>query len=251
MKYIIYLGMYLVVLTILGCSTAPVSQKLVTDDISMDPSQDPGEIYSKVRSMWTVVLSPVSGDGGGANLSGVQYGGGRGMGGAGFPVMISATLMDDQLIKAGLLYYEKSAEMTSEEAQKYRELYRSKNMLDQYFLIEASLRTSWVKDYLDLGRWTIFIEDETGNKLEPAKIIEQPISSSHMRANTLRADPLKHVAYERTDQKKDIFIYFPRKNLYGRPTLRKDMKELKIVFILEEGGSERAEGSWVFNRKKS
>jgi hypothetical protein len=165
-----------------------------------------------------------------------------------FPLTATATLMTDAVIEAGLLYYQSMAGMTSQQADSFGQIYHAENLLDQYLLIEMTLHTMWAENYLDLRRYTIFIEDDQQRKYEPARMEQQSVLTSHFpgivpapgQKKSSHADIIHHM--------KTVFLYFPRKDFYGNPTIGADTHALKLVIILEEGGTGRIEGTWIFPR---
>jgi hypothetical protein len=239
LKYLTQIGISLALLATISCSTHTRSEKVITNDKGVEKSVDDSEAYLKVRSRWTVRLNPVAE---GSGSSGFRSGGARGN----FPLIIEATMMNEQVIESALLYYRNMAEMTPQEADAFRQAYWNKNNMDRFFLIEVLLQTSWVEDYLDLKRWTIFIENDQGKKQEPLKVVAHPVSSRSMKQRVPQPDQGQPMSLDWKHHQKVVFLYFPKKDLYGNPTIPKDTKRLKIVFILEEGGTGRAEGSWVF-----
>lgn len=228
-----------------GCSKSVLSEKVVSRHAGEEPAAGSAEEYSKVRSKWTIVLGP-KGQAGPPMFSTVLSGGQEAMPEADFPLTIEATLMDDQVIEAGLAYYKSMVGMTPEEGDDFRQAYWVRNEMDQSFLIEASLQTTWAENYLDLSRWIIFVEGDEGNQYEPVRIVEQAVSSHQMEETMPVPHHRRQIPLDWTQHRKDLFLYFPRQNHYGRPVLHKGIKKLKLVFLLEKEDWTRAEGSWIF-----
>jgi hypothetical protein len=227
----------------LNCSKQTLSRNEVASP-EIESPKGSEETYLKARSKWTIELNS-SGGGAGSSfilplLSGARHG-------SDFPLIVTATLMNDQVIEAGLAYYENAVGMTPEQVDSFRQTYRRQNEVDQYFLVEVSLQTKMAENYLNLNRWTIFIEDDAGNQNAPAKIVEMPGSSQIMEG--MMEDPVqkRSIPFDLTRHRKTVFLYFPRKDYYGNPVLHKNLKALKLVFLLEKGGSGRGEGNWIFN----
>ena len=252
MKYtieIIQVIFALVLLSAASCSKTVTSQKIATPNLDVSPSSISEESYQSLKAKWTVSLNP-----GQPNASfPMAFGGsfdnkGRGRGG-GFPLMVKATLMEAEVIEAGFKHYEKLLSMTPDEIDQFRQRYVELHDLEKNFLIEATLQTSWAEVYLDLTRWTIFLEDDQGNQYEPVKITEQSIHSSD--PDDKFAEPLlderSPLSFEM--HQKQIFLYFPRKDYYGQSIIHEGINYLKIVFLQEEGGTARAEGIWTFKNE--
>jgi hypothetical protein len=244
MKYLIHFGMVIGLLITSGCSSRQfISEKIVTSEDINKFSKNPEEMYQHMRSKWTVSLSPKDLQSDAASSMGMP----RGSQSGAFPVRILATMMDDQVIEAGLNYYASMAKMTSGEADVFRRNYRKEQKTEQYFLIEVSMTTTWVEEYLDLNRWTIYIADDQNNQHEAAKIVERPVVTQQIKRRLRqRGGNRQPLEYTWTNNQKKLLLYFSRKDYYGNPTLHDDLKALKIVFILERGGTGRAEGTWIY-----
>jgi hypothetical protein len=246
MKSGLKIGLLLVVVGTNGCWRQVHPDNVITPQNAPGLAVDPDQRYQDIRARWTIRLSSLDrSDGARPGLPFSPRGGGEMYGGM-FPLTITATLMVDEVMDAGLLYYEKMAEMSPQQADSFSQNYRQGNQLDQYVLIEVSLQTSWAENYLDLKRYTIFIEDDQQNKLEPARIVEQPVITYTRPVMMPGRDHRRSGYTEWAQHQKTVFLYFLRKDFYGKPVLRAGIKELKIVFILEEGGSGRVDGKWIF-----
>jgi hypothetical protein len=229
-------------LLLIQCSSQPLSRTMIPPVSEGESSSEPEAAYLEARTKRTIVLSAGRGESPRFMLPGSP---GR-MRGGDFPLMVTATLMDDRVVKAGFLFYETALGMTSEEAAEFQRKYRTTHETDQYFLIEASLQTAMAENYLDLDRWTIFIEDDEGSQNIPARITELPVSSQVMAGSV--EDPVRKrpMPVEWTRHRKTVLLYFPRKDYYGKPLLPENLKTLTLVFLLEKGGRGRGQGTWVF-----
>ena len=81
-----------------------------------------------------------------------------------FPLTVTATLMDDPIIESGLRYYEDSISMSTAEADSFRKKYSNLHEPDKFIIVEATLKTSLAENYLDMSRWTLFLEDDERNQ---------------------------------------------------------------------------------------
>lgn len=224
-------------LSLLHCAGSGISNRTVIDRDSAG-----GNDYHGLRAKWTVTLRSAHG---GPGLM-TPMSPGR-MPGSEFPLTVSATLMAPPVIEAGFAYYESALNMSPAESDSFRQKYRAGCEPDAYLLVETVIQTSMAESYLDLDRWAVFLEDDAGNSNEPVKIVELPGLTQTVEG--MMADPWQKrpMHFDFTRRRKNVLFYFPRKDYYGNPVLHDDLKELKLVFVLEKGGSGRGEGSWIFS----
>jgi hypothetical protein len=230
-------------LFLIQCSSQPLSRTMIPPVPEGESSSKPEAVYLEARSKRTIELSP---DRSGTGPRLILPGSPGGMRGFDFPLMVTATLMDDRVIETGFLFYETALGMTSEEAAEFRRKYQTTYETDQYFLIEASLQTVMADNYLDLDRWTIFIEDDAGSQNVPARITELPQSSEAMTGAVEDPVSKRQMPVDWTRHRKTVLLYFPREDYYGKPVLHGNLKTLTLVFLLEKGGRGRGQGTWVF-----
>ena len=236
-RFIVLCGMILFHMVISQCSRYTVSNKVVIPNTPMQTSGSTEEAFQEVKSKWTVFLGSIGGGG--------MMGRGSARGGP-FPIMVRATLMDDQVIEAGLQYYGDMTSMLPREVEDFKQSYWDHHELDKTILIEAHLQTTGAENYLDLSRYTIFLQDDGGNQLDPVRIVEKPLSTTHFEGTMNDPSARNPLFINMTNHIKNAFLYFPRYDYYGNPTIQEDLKYLKLVFLLDVGGSARGEGIWVF-----
>ena len=245
-KYVLSLNIIFFLLILTSCSKQMISNKVLVPNTASEFSYNPMESFQEIKSKYTVFLR--------SEFSGGRPGmmlpmGGRGGGGSRgdmFPLIVKATLMHNQLIEAGLQYYGEIAMMSSEEMEDFKQNYRSVNELDNYILIEADVSTNLHKDYLDLSRYTIFIEDDQENQIVAAKIEEARHTITNRDKLFDESDSRRSFSMEFESHFKKIILYFPKVDYYGKPVMHETLEYLKLVFLLDEGGLARAEGSWLF-----
>jgi hypothetical protein len=225
-----------VFLCVVSCSKTLTTQRMVTPNLDMIPSSLSNDSYQAVKKKWTVTLNA----GKSRRPSPMGFG-------ERFPLMVKASLMDAEVIQAGLKHYEKLLSMNPDEADQFRQRYFESHDLKNNVLIEVSLQTSWAEVYLDLSRWTIFIEDDMGNQYEPVKITEHSIPSSDFDERFPENAVNQRTVFPFKVHQKQLLLYFSKLDKYGQPLIHEGVKYLKLVFLQEEGGSSRAEGSWIFD----
>jgi hypothetical protein len=229
------------------CATVPSSRKYMGPVSGSRTSAPAEESFSTLWEKHTVPLSPAKGDGAPGLLSlplgiaGAQPGYP-----ADFPLQIVATLMDSQLIEAGLTHYETMLAMTPEEKSEYRQAYYDRYDPATHILIWCELQTTWAELHLDLNRWTIFIQDDQMNQCEPAGVLEEPSPPRPADFHTFPDVPSDRRLPSWQFHQKRAMLLFPDKDLLGNPTLSRETKFLTLIFMMTEDDQTRAEGTWVF-----
>jgi hypothetical protein len=232
-------------LVAIHCSRSVVSNKVIIPTSPLQSSKSSEASFKEVKSRWTVVLGSQA-RGMGPMMMPFLSGGGPPSDGGFFPMTVTATLMDRQVIEAGLDYYQDMTKMTPEEAEHFRRAYEDHHETDNYILIEASFRTTATESYLDLSQWTIFLEDDRGNQHVPDKVVEMSPSTTRFGGMMDMSGLKRPMPLDLTTHMKNIFLYFPIKDYYGNATIYEGIKYLKLVFLQNVGGSARAEGFWQF-----
>lgn len=242
-------GIAIWLLVVSGCSRHSVLDRVVIPSVPLKPSEDAEAWFKEVKSRWTIIIGSRgmnAGPGMRPSFSGVQ----GSPKDSRFPLTVTATLMDSQVIQAGFLYYQQMTQMSREEAEHFQQRYRDRNEIDEYILIEANLRTTAAENYLDFSRYTIFLEDDQGNQHLPAKIVEMPVATNRFEGMVNNPSLRRPFYMNFSDHTKNAFLYFPRYDYYGNPTLPENIKHIRLVFILDVGGHARAEGTWVFRSER-
>lgn len=182
--------------------------------------------------------SPFTGPGGGGELA--------------FPLIVRATFMDSILIEAGIKEFGRLASMSDEELNRYRASYRSAHNLDDKLFVWVELQTSFSEEYLQLGRWTLFLEDENKHQVEPTHIVEHPGGrESAIRSTSSgeeRGSPLGGRALGWSAVTKDVELYLPLYRVGGEALVSNTTKSLKFVVVQSTNPSVRAEGTWDLSK---
>jgi hypothetical protein len=164
-----------------------------------------------------------------------------------FPLHITATLMDSLLIEVGLKHYASLIKMTPEEEAEFCSAYYQRYDPSNHLLIWCELQTSWAELHLDLDRWTIFIEDDTGNQYEPVQILEEP-PPIRQTMTDMFPDFLPRQGRRAWEfHQKTIMFCFPKFDFYQNSIISDEVQFLKLVFQLSGDPQTRAEGVWMFN----
>ena len=164
------------------CASVPSPKKYVSTNLNSETSAQIEEYFQALWEKRTVNFGMEMG-GKKSFQMGIPFMGGRGRGnGSEFPIQITATLMDSLLIESGLKHHASLVKMTPEEEVRFRNSYHNRYDPQNHLLIWCELQTSWTELYLNLDRWTVFIEDNYGNQYEPVRITEesQPVRQSEM-----------------------------------------------------------------------
>lgn len=239
-KYIIICSAIICLVLAINCSKSVVNSRVIIPSAPFNLPDESEAAFREVKSKYTVILESKGG-----RLS--MLPGGPDPVRSRFPLIITATLMDSSVIRAGWRFYQDIAGMSSEEAKSFRQSYRSRHKTEEYILVEACIRTTAAENYFDFSRYTIYLEDDRGNKVMPAEIEEMPVATTHMEGTVGNPSDRRRSFYMNvTNRMKNVFMYFPRNDYYGNPTIYDGIEYLKLVFLLDVGGTARAEGTWVF-----
>ena len=156
-----------------------------------------------------------------------------------FPLQISATIIDDEVISKSGDYYSKLGGLTESEKDSFLANYRDHYNLDEYDLIWIYMRTTLSENYVNPEKWVIFVQDEDENQFEPKKVSEE-ISS-------IKNDNFPAKERWRRAQIKEIqfALLLPKKKFDGKSWIPAT-GQLKIVFMNITNQAERTEGTWIF-----
>ncbi len=118
--------------------------------------------FDRLWSRRTILLTQLrDGPGGGAGSPGEES--------ILFPLTARATYMDSALIDAGFHTFEDLASMNDSESSVFRSAYGRARASGDTLFIWLEMRTSSTEDFLDLGRWTIFLQDgRFSSRMRPA-----------------------------------------------------------------------------------
>lgn len=244
-----YRTLVILLLSLTSCATVPSSRKFVGTALDSKRTVQPEEPFSGLWEKWTVqlgaaarrgmplqLLNPFS------TIGGMNPGGGESQ----FPLQITATLMDSTLIEAGLKHYSALIAMTPGEDSEFRSKYLRHYDVENHLLIWCKLDTYQAELYLDLNRWTIFIQDDAGNRYEPLRILEEAQSFSPRVTDRFPEFQPEQKGPEWKIHQKNVMLCFPKRDFYNNPILSERVRFLKLVFQQSEDEKTRAEGMWVF-----
>jgi hypothetical protein len=181
---------------------------------------------------------------------------GRPTGGGMFELIIRATLMDSSLIESGINQYAQLIGMTPAEKKEYQDRYEQDHYRGQYLYIWARVMTPFSEGYLNLNRWTFFLETESGHQLEPEKVIEQKVlprmRMTEFSPDTTRENiPSPFPRNRRSAPFKIVQFYFPLKDYDSIPLLGGKYNTLKFGAVNVANLEDKAEASWDLNQLKS
>lgn len=169
-----------------------------------------------------------------------------GPGGGGFyPLIAQATFIDSTLIECGLNEFENLSEMSDEEKRHYEKIYKETYKTANSHFIWLELQTPYTKEVLDLNRWTIYLEDNKGNKYDPQEIIEYSIEADK--------DPIQNSippSIDSIDNKywknssKTVLLYFPKINIYGGKIIDGNSKTISLVIFNWRSKNVNNIGTW-------
>lgn len=170
--------------------------------------------------------------------------GGSGM----FELIVRATLMDSAVIESGLDEFAWLASLSAEEKEEYAARYDEEHYSGKYLFIWAEIMTPFSDQYLKLDRWTFFLQTESGEQLEPEKMVEQEVPrrnfSPGLPADSIYNSSLGTPFGSRSLPYKIVEFYFSLKGYHGVPLLSPEVKKLKFVVVRRDRKEDRAENAW-------
>jgi len=156
-----------------------------------------------------------------------------------FPLQISATIIDEEVISKSGDYYANLGGLTDTEIDSFLLNYRNHYKLDEYDLIWIYMRTTFAENYVDPENWVIFVQDEDENQFEPIKVSEEASlikNGNYPAKERWRRAQIKEIQFA---------LLLPKKKFDGGSWIP-DSGNLKIVFMNPNKQIERAEGTWIF-----
>jgi hypothetical protein len=241
------LSVFILLLLLGDCATAPSSRKYVGLAFGSKTSDQIEESFQALWERWTVHFGQATRGGKSIRLSSpFTMIGGRAGGRSEFPLQITATLMDSLLIEAGLQHYAILLTMTPDEQAEFRRAYYNRYDPTNHLLIWCELHTTWAELHLDCDRWNIFIEDDAGNQYEPVQILEEPRTIHQIVTDRSPGFQPEQGRWE--FHQKTVMFCFPKQDFSRNPILSDGVQFLKVVFQSNEEPKTRAEGIWVFEK---
>ena len=191
------------------------------------------------------------------------------------PLLISATLYVPDLVRSEFDMLQTHYGPDSISAQTWED-YASQNQLDDDIQIRLKFNTIYDKAYLDLGRWTIYLEDSEEIGYEPDKIEERAfyplealqvsvpgremevtdvfgtyISPTYTPGEKVRyfAEPPANITY--VGNEKLLILYFSAHTVMKTPVVSDQTKYIKLIVQSHETDFGRSELMWEFKKPKS
>ena len=188
------------------------------------------------------------------------------------PLIISATLMAPDLVKAEIDHlntYYKSEDQTLDELRK---AYSEKNQVGDAILIRMKLTTPFAAPYLDLDNWIIYLEDNEGTGYEPADLkvvaihpieaIKIDVPGQTYEVTDVLGTYYPYVPGEKTyltqgaakftyvGYEAQVKAFFPAYKLGGAPVISPRTKFLKLIIKPAKDRNFEGEAKWNFKRSR-
>ena len=191
------------------------------------------------------------------------------------PLLISATLYVPDLVRSEFDMLQTHYDPDSISAHTWED-YASQNRLDDDIQIRLKFNTVYDKVYLDLSRWTIYLEDSEEIGYEPDKIEERAfyplealkvfvpgremevtdvfgtyISPTYTPGEKVRyfAEPPMNITY--VGNEKLLILYFSAHTVMKTPVISDRTKYIKLIVQSHETDFGRSELMWEFKKPKS
>ena len=207
-------------------------------------------LFDKLWSERTIILGQGM-DGRGVPLL-PMMGGGQNV--APFPMTVQATLMDSALVAEGIREFGRLASMNDAELIRFDSLYHSVHNDNGYLYVWAEIRTTSTEDFLQLDKWTIYLENDQGRQLEPGRIVASPIMKDQSFALSSRggvdqARGPRQGSELWTPSVRDVELYFPLQRKGEEAFLNPGDRNLKFIMLENTNPAVRAEGMWLLSMK--
>ena len=192
--------------------------------------------YLEKLSAWSAQSS--------ANRGGFRGRGARGSGGAAGPPPVSfhALFAGEKIVKAGIDYVSYFLDLPANEAQQVYKDYREQWQTDAHFPVLLTLRTNMQESYLDLSRWTLFVEDDDRNQYEAMKVVDVTNDGVQAPSNDRQEKRITRPIF--SARVKRLVLLFPRESFSGKPIWSKKGRKLTFVLLSNEHPEQRLEAEW-------
>ena len=191
------------------------------------------------------------------------------------PLLISATLYVPDLVRSEFDMLQTHYGPDSLSAHIWED-YASQNQLDDDIQIRVKFNTIYDEAYLDLSRWTIYLEDSEGIGYEPDRVEERAfyplealqvsvpgremevtdvfgtyISPTYTPGEKVRyfAEPPMNITY--VGNEKLLILYFSAHTVMKTPVVSDRIKYIKLIVQSHETDFGRSELMWEFKKPKS
>ena len=126
------------------------------------------------------------------------------------------------------------------------QIYQDFNMqwrTDAYLPVLVTLRTNLHQSYLDLSRWTMFLEDEDRMQYEAVEVTDVTDSDPRTAAKGgVEENKIRRPVF--SSLVKEIVMLFPQHDQDDKPIWEKSNRKFKLVILSNEHIEQRLELEW-------
>lgn len=158
------------------------------------------------------------------------------------PISVQGLFVSPPIIQAGIAYFSAYLNLTPEERAQIRRDFRRQWLTESLFPVLLTLRTNLHESYLDLRRWTIFIQDDQRNQYEARQVQELPNPALNAGAIEGEERGIRRPAMVR--RVKRVLMHFPIADYEGKPLFTDQGRRLKFIVISNENLEQRLEMEW-------
>ena len=204
--------------------------------------------YNVLKEQRTIILGPPPGQ------NPVRVNGGGGPGLRRFPIVVTATLVDELFIEAEHRYTAPPDSTDGSAGQARLQALITKQQVKDLLTIRMVLSTSLHESYIDMDRWVAYIEDQDGRPYEPTEIVEVGASSSAERPTNLVAGRQRGAerGFRGRPESENLFVRkarrynlrFPSTDVYGNDLIKPETESLQLVFFDKNDPLFRTQGKW-------
>jgi hypothetical protein len=153
--------------------------------------------------------------------------------------------MDSALVNAGLRAFGDLALMSEYERSQFSSEYRKARSGGDSVFIWIEMRTSSTEEFLQLDRWTMYLENEDGAQSEPGRIVEHPArrEQAQQASEDIRGSG-REPSTSTANAVKEVELYFRQLPSRSANATVPPARILRFVMLEARNPLIRAEASW-------
>ncbi|MFQ5632035.1 MAG: hypothetical protein ACE5I1_24965 [bacterium] len=169
--------------------------------------------------------------------------GGRGAAPGLPPISVTALFASPKVVNAGIAYVSTFLRLSKSEQEQIYHDFNTQWQTGSYFPVLVTLRTNMHKSYLNLSRWTIFLEDDNRTQYEAVEVIDVTDSDPRTGAKSgVEENKITRPVF--SSLVKEIVMLFPRRDHDDKPIWEKSNRKFKLVILSNEHIEQRLEMEW-------
>ncbi|MBM3265016.1 MAG: hypothetical protein FJY97_16540 [candidate division Zixibacteria bacterium] len=185
--------------------------------------------YENLREQRTIVFGP----------------GGFGSNQQQFPLLVTATLIDSALTEAEVRVAAPPDSLDGPAGRAFRQKFLTQRQAHRMFTIRLVLSTFLHESYAQFDRWIVFVEDQTGNRFEPARILEDLAPRNPEPSALVPAGYLAEGDMPLGRKSREYDLRFPYRDDLGATVIGPEIRSLRLVLFDKNDPANRTHGEWI------